>query len=330
MIKGGTNPARLAETQAHWQAIGELLNSGQYERAAEILRRTQATSEQAGEAILVHILDAAGRICLACNQCHAQAEWHRDAGEEAAQREQELRRRLDAILDLVDGRGPPPETEETQVELPNVPVAETAPPSLGPPEPAHRPTLAQCIQRMLGRGLAILSSERRKTNVSPSSRKNPGGQRPPTLVVYCLGAFRVYQNAVAILAPSAQGLATLRRHLRRSRALQAISEGDRSLSEGDRRELSRRLAEAEEGIPFTLLSAFRYCIKAEGQDVRVLDMGIPAPGEGTTISERVHTFLEDQEHPSGLPPHGHRRCNPFLLQIPQQGLPKKVVADFGH
>ena len=194
MIKGGTNPARLAETQAHWQAIGELLNSGQYERAAEILRRTQATSEQAGEAILVHILDAAGRICLACNQCHAQAEWHRDAGAEAAQREQELRRRLDAILDLVDGHRPPPETEEIHVGPLDLPVAETAPPLHGPPEPARRPPLVQYIQRMLGRGLATLSSERKKINVSSLSRGNPGGQRPPTLVVYCLGAFRVYQN----------------------------------------------------------------------------------------------------------------------------------------
>jgi len=194
MIRRGANPRRLAESQAHWQAIGELLNSGHYERAAEILQMTQAASEHAGEPVLGHILDAAGRICLACNQCQAQADWHRHAGEQAAQREQELRRRLDAILNLVDGRGPPPETEETRVGPPNVPVAETVPPSRGPPEPAQRPTLVRCIQRMLGRGLAILPSDRKKTNVSPSSRKNPGGQRPPTLVVYCLGAFRVYQN----------------------------------------------------------------------------------------------------------------------------------------
>jgi DNA-binding SARP family transcriptional activator len=97
---GGTDPIQSAGSSANCRLAGELLQTGQYEQAAAVLRAAQEHCAQTGDAFMAHVLDAARRLCLACKQCQEETEWHRQAREEAEQRELELKGQLHEILDL--------------------------------------------------------------------------------------------------------------------------------------------------------------------------------------------------------------------------------------
>jgi DNA-binding SARP family transcriptional activator len=194
--------------QASCHTAGEFLAAGQYEQVAELLHEAQVASEQAGDAILAHTLEAARRICLACNQCRAEAEWHRQAYEGAGQREHELKQQLHTILDLINGR----ELSETQVPPSAVSTADPNQPAHGTSKSVGRPNLWQRLQGLLGRKPPSQSFERESsvasdealTPFSPDKiesltvlsveKSKQKEQAPPSLVVYCLGPFRVYQN----------------------------------------------------------------------------------------------------------------------------------------
>jgi len=190
--------------------VGQLLKAGQYEQVAELLHEAQVASERTGDAIPAHILDAARRICLACSQCRAEIEWHRRAYEGADQREHELRQKLHAILDLISGRGLP-ETREKREGPPSIPTAEMSLPERGLPEPVERLSLWQRIQALLGRRPPPRSPDREAPGVSaeavaPPPVRKTEDRSPPSLAVYCLGPFRVYQDDKLITNwPSGKG-----------------------------------------------------------------------------------------------------------------------------
>jgi DNA-binding SARP family transcriptional activator len=193
MTKGGTTPGSPVRVQAYWHAAGDFLNAGQYEQAAEILHQAQVASEQTGDAMLADTLAAACQICLACSQCRAQAEWHRQANAEADRREQELREKLRAILDLASGRVLP-EMPERRVGPPTIPAAERILSEPGLPDPEEHLSLWQRIHILLRHGLGPRSPRRGTATVSPIKEGRQPEQSPPSLAVHCLGAFRVYQN----------------------------------------------------------------------------------------------------------------------------------------
>jgi hypothetical protein len=215
MTERGGNPGRPVESQARWHMAGALLKAGQYEQVAELLREAQVASEQTGDAIPAHILDAARRICLACSQCRAEIEWHRRAYEGADQREHELRQQLHTILDLINGRGAP-ETPEKRERPPGAPTVETSPPERSPPEPVEHLSLWQRIQTRLGRGPPPRSPDREAPRVSaeavaPSPVRKEEDRSPPSLVIYCLGLFRVYQDEQTVEDwPSSKGKAVFK------------------------------------------------------------------------------------------------------------------------
>jgi len=218
--EGGTNPGWPLENQASDCMAGELLEAGRYESAIQILHEAQVASEQRGDAILALVLAAAHRICLAGNQCQTEAEWYWRAHEEATQREHELRQQLRTILDLLNGRGAP----RTREVLSIVPTADPNQPERDTRGSAEHPGLRQGLQNLPGRGPTSCSPEREvpatlvdrsarpraekvetpdvplslpgreATPVSPVAKENQGGQAPPSLVVYCLGSLRVYNN----------------------------------------------------------------------------------------------------------------------------------------
>jgi DNA-binding SARP family transcriptional activator len=210
MTKRGGNPGRPVESQVRWHMAGELLKAGQYEQVAELLHEAQVASERTGDAIPAHILDAARRICLACSQCRAEIEWHRRAYEGADQREHELRQKLHAILDLISGRGLP-ETPGKREGPPSIPTAEMSLPERGLPEPVERLSLWQRIQALLGRRPPPRSPDREAPGVSaeavaPPPVRKTEDRSPPSLAVYCLGPFRVYQDDKLITDwPSGKG-----------------------------------------------------------------------------------------------------------------------------
>jgi len=200
VVPNDWNPRWPTQDRALARAAAELLESGEYERLAELLERAQAAHDRQGKAIPAQTLDLARRICLACSQSQAEAEWHQQARAEAAQREDELRLQLDALLHLAGEpeRSPdapsapePPSLRQRIVDLlhwrPGSLVAETpltpSPQAEAPPPPARE--------------------------AAPIPRAEPDEKQeacPPSLIVYCLGQFRVYQDdKLATDWPSGKG-----------------------------------------------------------------------------------------------------------------------------
>lgn len=112
-------------------------------------------------------------------------------------------------------------------------------------------------------------------------------------------AFRTYRNTVLVLAPDAGEFAGVKQVIKRFLALKAI-EGDkdlqRSLSEENRATLKNKLKEAEGGIDFSLLTAYRHLARASGErDVTWLDLGLPTTGERGPLAKRVREFLKSQD-----------------------------------
>lgn len=178
-------------------AVAELLDAGQYESLAELLDRARAACDQQGDTIPAHTLDLARRICLACSQSRAETEWLHQASEEAAKREDGLRQQLSILLDLGG--------EWDQNAL--VP---------GLPQPAEPPSLRQRLQGILRRrpdshlpeSMAFTAPaqpvdvpaspppepEDKAAPVVAHEAERPSEPGPPSLVIHCLGPFRVYNN----------------------------------------------------------------------------------------------------------------------------------------
>ena len=114
-----------AERPADWRAIYKLLDSGAYEQAAGLLHEMQAASvaTTAGRSDVVAIA-AVREICLACLQCQAEVEWHRQAGQATERREQQLKNHAQTMLDwvsaqaLADSTARGPMTEPHPAEAP--------------------------------------------------------------------------------------------------------------------------------------------------------------------------------------------------------------------
>jgi len=210
MREGGGNPGWPVEGLASCRMVGELPTVSQCEQVAEFLRKAQVASEQTGDAVLAHVLALAHHICLACSHCRAEAEWHRRANEEAGQREHELRQQLHTILDLISRHGVS-KTPEKQKGPPSAPTVEICPPERDVPESAERLSLWQRIQSPLMRRLPPPSPEREAPGVSaealaPLPARKKKEPSPPSLAVYCLGPFRVYQDDKLITDwPSGKG-----------------------------------------------------------------------------------------------------------------------------
>jgi len=210
MKKGGANLRWPVESLVSCRTAGELPTVGQCEQVAEFLCGAQGASEQAGDEILTHILAVACRICLACSQCRAEIEWHRRVCEVADQREHELRQQFHTILELISGHDLPKPLEKREGP-PSAPAVEMSLPERGLPEPVERPSLWQRLQSLLGRSPPPRSPEQESPGVSAESLAPPPvreDEEPssPSLAVYCLGPFRVYQDDKLIAGwPSRKG-----------------------------------------------------------------------------------------------------------------------------
>ncbi len=110
--------------------------------------------------------------------------------------------------------------------------------------------------------------------------------------------FRTYRNTLVVLAPDAAEAAVLRERVKRSLALQAIQDDKalvRQLSEESRRTLESKLKDAEGGIPFQVLAAYRHLANAGEAGVEWLDLGLPTVGEKGPLARRVRESLKRQE-----------------------------------
>jgi len=212
MTEGGAIPGPPVPGQPDWRLTFELLEAGHYEQVADLLGQVQAAIGQEGDSSLAKILAAARRICLACGQCRAEAGRYQQAYQEVDQREHELRQQLHAILDLVRGHLMPGARETWEGRPPATPATEIELPERDTPHALQRLSLWRRIQGLLSRqpaprspqapgphalspSTAILpSADRIETPEDISQEKGGQEDGPPSLVVYCLGPFRVYHN----------------------------------------------------------------------------------------------------------------------------------------
>ena len=147
-----------------WHEAIELVDLGQYDLVAKTLRDAQLACDQSEETVLSRILNAANQICQTCDRIHAEQTWYVQAAEEAQRREGGLRHQLQAIFNLFDGTSVP-ETSipNERVDLPSVPSP-----------------------KRIGIGTA--------PNLLDADQETPKVAALSTLLVYCLGRFRVFQN----------------------------------------------------------------------------------------------------------------------------------------
>jgi DNA-binding SARP family transcriptional activator len=194
MVRGPVDPRKAAE----------LLEAGRYEHLARLLDEAQAANRSADWPVLADILAAARRICLACGKCRSEVGWHRQASAEADERERELRRELQTILELIGGYGRGKDLQVRE-DSPDTPTLRAVPAQTRDARSSERQNLWQRLQVFLrrrsrqrppGRAPPTHSppaSPRTSTAPEPHEVTSPV-QRPPSLVFYLLGPLRVYQN----------------------------------------------------------------------------------------------------------------------------------------
>jgi two-component SAPR family response regulator len=178
--------------------MSELLDDRQYEQIAELLQQAEAASDPAHDPVFVNIMIATRHICISCSEYLAEQLWRKQAYEASTLREQALRQQLRALLNLV-GESSASEAQQEN-EAPLSPAPHTLRSSYheiaDPEEPFN---FWQRIQGLLGRKSGSLSLA--PTEIAeghPLEASSPEQSDQFSLVIYCLGDFRVYRNGSLI------------------------------------------------------------------------------------------------------------------------------------
>ncbi len=129
------------DQQSQWLQLSELLDEGEYTHLAEHLFDFQAAIEQTNDPDLKNLAIAALQICILCQQCQIEMEWHQKANREVRQRVIELEQQLHTLLDLIV------EYESLKDgQFPAISVTVTSLLDRKTPEGGARPNLWQRIQ----------------------------------------------------------------------------------------------------------------------------------------------------------------------------------------
>lgn len=210
---------------AGWNEVRDLLASGEYIQAANFLHRTKREADRADYTTLTVVLEAAYLLCLACKERRAGAEQHRQLLEDLRRQERELRQYVDALLTLLVGGEASVEIEATaaphSIESQNPPDSEQAGiwqrirslfgdkdkssssevASLSPlpvsSEEAQEliQTMAREEERMPALSMSEPSERTHSTVDSPQLTQH---QSQPSLIIHCLGRFRVYNGGESV------------------------------------------------------------------------------------------------------------------------------------
>ncbi|RIK36404.1 MAG: hypothetical protein DCC55_27385 [Chloroflexi bacterium] len=90
-----------AEIDIDWRTVGQLLEAGQYDQVVDLLDLSGRTGEQVEHPLLTPAVAAVHQISLACRQCRADVEWHRQAGEAATHHEDQLRAYAQVFIERI-------------------------------------------------------------------------------------------------------------------------------------------------------------------------------------------------------------------------------------
>jgi DNA-binding SARP family transcriptional activator len=207
--------------------ICELIDAGQYDQVANQLNLVQKTNHQDGDQFPPEILEAVYQISLACQEFKNEKAQHQRAFQEASQREQALQTQLREIINLIKQDTTSKNGAKDQTKH----AVETK--KTDSPKPAKLSRFWQHIQNILGlKNFQRPASEElplvledetlhqdsveyistidpsftKEADISDDFDEGLEYQSHPSLVVYCLGPFRVYQNDQLINEwPSSKG-----------------------------------------------------------------------------------------------------------------------------
>ncbi len=97
--------------------LGSLLSEGQYAHLADFLFDLQTTVEQTDQSDLKNLTATALQICMFCQQCKTEIEWHRKADREVRHRLSELNGQLDTLLNMIVEYKSQKETQQPAVSV---------------------------------------------------------------------------------------------------------------------------------------------------------------------------------------------------------------------
>ena len=202
--------------QEYWPEALAALNRGDYDRLSDLLKAISTSGYVADQIDLIQI---ALQICLACNHCHSEAEWHHKARQEADERESELRQGLETIITTIINAN-----QRQELSLQREFLHDLLSPSSrseAPAKPRNHSTIWELIRRFLHFRSPRVSSivyekfvphiendeylfthlkkegvvgERAQVESVIIDEVSGDQENTPLLVIYCLGTFRVYQN----------------------------------------------------------------------------------------------------------------------------------------
>jgi DNA-binding SARP family transcriptional activator len=204
--------------------VDALIRAGAYDDLEPILRARRAAWERDGDSARVAVCDAVEQLCLACAQLHHEQEDHIQAMHRVAHLEDETRLRIERLLEPLwvaqtakpdtatppavdyDGVGPSPTWWKS---LRQWMARAFAPPQAPAPQPdatvADTPTTGPAP-----------GYDATPTAAPPAIRPTPAPavaspvNSLPAFNIYCLGAFRVYQDDRLISSwPSRKGRSIL-------------------------------------------------------------------------------------------------------------------------
>lgn len=211
------------DSQTDWQWIHELLITARYDEVSELIHAAQLESERIHDTALAGALATTRQICLALAASQAEKTRHRQASEEACERERALTEQLHLILGLVGIQ----DTVVADHKLINIVTSSATKRTLPAPEflqstrsqppwPNPQDLLEEQLRSLSSdaetstifsvqpfKGLATFSRQPEPELVTPDitpieipASPTEGMQKSKSCVlkVYCLGPFRVYQN----------------------------------------------------------------------------------------------------------------------------------------
>jgi DNA-binding SARP family transcriptional activator len=225
---------------AHLLPVATLIDKGEYLQAADILNKLQLAMAKADDVVMAKIFAAICQICLICSWQRKNADAYRRASEEASMQEESLRQGLRDILEWLG-------QDETiglpkSAYFPDFAEAEIS-------KTKERLNIWQRIQSLLGQdpgpqlpeptisGESVQEpvprspEEAKMPKLDPAAKPEPSPAPPiskaetldlpavrqiqdqnfPSLAVYCLGIFRVYQDIKQITDwPSGKGKAVFK------------------------------------------------------------------------------------------------------------------------
>lgn len=165
--------ASISSLFSVWQDVVESAGFGACNRAASLLHIAKTIGETENDHAIAAVLPAAHHIGLACRQHSDVVVEYHEAQVVAARRERLLQKPLVSLLSHLTGQAPPPSRERTAI--------------ISSPTSERTPT---------GPGLCVASGQ--STSKVDQTRSYAYAKASemdlPTLSIYCLDRFRMYEN----------------------------------------------------------------------------------------------------------------------------------------